>query len=226
MKSSQQKTARILSFFSLPFLLFALGIWYFELNKAPVITEPGEASVEILAFDPKLGSDPLPIGMGFFIDDKGTVLTSEHVVGDPNRQYRAKFMDGRLGIVTEISSYPEQDVATLVVRSSDEEVLTDLPYFTFSESDAVVGSTVYYGKERGLIVAVDQSLTAGKLHISKSLDKLIETDLILKSGNSGAAITNEKGQVIGMLAAIDKEGGHSFLIPSTELLKAINLSIY
>ncbi len=158
------------------------------------------------------------LGTGMLIDDKGNILTNNHVVAGAT-EINVLLADG--------TSYPGKLVGT--DRKTDLAVIhiaTDekLPAVTFGDSDQMeVGDwVVAIGHPRGLDQTVTQGIISAK-HRRGVLDPTsyqdyLQTDAAINPGNSGGPLINLAGQVVGVNAAIASQSGGfegiGFAIPS------------
>ena len=150
-------------------------------------------------------------GTGFVIDERGTIVTNAHVVGESS-QASVRFGDSGATIDAEVlGSDPSTDLAVLRVDPSRVGTLSPL---TFADSDAVrVGDEVVaIGHPFGL----DRTATAGIVsglgrEIQSpngfSIDEVIQTDAAINPGNSGGPLVDGKGRVVGVNSQIATAGG-------------------
>ncbi len=169
---------------------------------------------------PQLGS-----GSGVIISSDGYIVTNHHVIenaeniqitSNNNQSYNAKI----------IGSDEQNDIALLKIESLEE-----LPYAIFGDSDSTqIGEWVLaVGNPFNLTSTVTAGIISAK---SRSLDptgrttqSYIQTDAAVNPGNSGGALINEKGELIGINTAIQTQTGsyvgYSFAVPSNIAKKVI-----
>jgi len=169
---------------------------------------------------PQMGS-----GSGVIISSDGYIITNHHVIEtaediqittNDNQSYEAKV----------IGSDEQNDIALLKIESSEE-----LPYAVFGDSDSTqIGEWVLaVGNPFNLTSTVTAGIISAK---SRSLDptgrttqSYIQTDAAVNPGNSGGALINEKGELIGINTAIQTQTGsyvgYSFAVPSNIAKKVI-----
>jgi len=169
---------------------------------------------------PQIGS-----GSGVIISSDGYIVTNHHVIESAediqittnnNQSYEAKI----------IGSDEQNDIALLKIESSE-----DLPYAVFGDSDTTqIGEWVLaVGNPFNLTSTVTAGIISAK---SRSLDptgrttqSYIQTDAAVNPGNSGGALINNKGQLIGINTAIQTQTGsyvgYSFAVPSNIAKKVI-----
>ena len=169
---------------------------------------------------PQIGS-----GSGVIISSDGYIITNHHVIEtakdiqittNDNQSYDAKI----------IGSDEQNDIALLKIESEDE-----LPYAIFGDSDSTqIGEWVLaVGNPFNLTSTVTAGIISAK---SRSLDptgrttqSYIQTDAAVNPGNSGGALINNKGELIGINTAIQTQTGsyvgYSFAVPSNIAKKVI-----
>jgi serine protease Do len=154
------------------------------------------------------------LGSGFLIDDRGTVLTNNHVV-EGAEHVRVKLDDGRAFDAEVLGRDPLTDVALLRLEGAPK----GLPFVALGDSDATrVGDfLVAIGNPFGLASSVSSGILSARardIH-SGPYDDFLQTDAAINPGNSGGPLFNLKGEVIGMNTAIIREAtGIGFAVPS------------
>ena len=167
-------------------------------GHTPDQAQPGEA---------KSSDDSGRLGSGFVIDERGIIVTANHVIGDAD-DIEVIFSDGRMLRATVVGSDREIDVAVLQVNSG-----TPLHTVKFGDSDAVsVGDPVVaVGNPFGF----GETVTAGIISArhrnvpGKPFDSFLQTDAAMNRGNSGGPLFNMAGEVIGINTAIFSPSGDS-----------------
>ena len=170
-------------------------------------------------------------GTGFVIDDRGTIVTNAHVVGE-STQASVRFGDSGATVDAEVlGSDPSTDLA--VVRVDPSRVGTLHP-LTLADSDNVsVGDEVVaIGHPFGL----DRTATAGIVsglgrEIQSpngfSIDEVIQTDAAINPGNSGGPLVDGKGRVVGVNSQIATAGagggnvGVGFAVPANTVREVV-----
>jgi S1-C subfamily serine protease len=132
-------------------------------------------------------------GSGFFVDNKGLVLTNEHVVSDSG--YLAVQFDREHKVLAKlIASDPEKDVALLWVNMASFSSATAAPLYSGRDKGTVQeGERVF---TIGSPLSLDKIITTGI--VSKVEAHTIMSDLRISPGNSGGPLFNGAGQVIGL----------------------------
>jgi Do/DeqQ family serine protease len=157
------------------------------------------------------------LGSGVIIDaKKGYVVTNHHVINEAS-DIQVTLKDGRSYKAKKIGEDPESDIALLQIEADD------LKQLELADSDALrVGDfTIAIGNPFGLGQTVTSGIVSalgrGGLGI-EGYEDFIQTDAAINSGNSGGALVNLKGQLIGINTAIlGPNGGNigiGFAIPA------------
>ena len=162
-------------------------------------------------------------GSGVIISEDGYIVTNNHVVKDAseieitlnnNKIYKAKL----------VGTDSKMDIALLKI-----EVDEKLPYTTFADSDAIkVGEWVLaVGNPYNLTSTVTAGIISAKARNidSKGIQSFIQTDAAVNPGNSGGALVNTRGELIGINTMISSMTGsyvgYSFAVPSNITRKII-----
>src|SRR5256884_2644280 len=152
------------------------------------------------------GRLPAGAGSGVVLTPDGFLLTSAHVVSGRGRQGRAAFVDGREFAFSIVGSDALSDLA--VVRTDAR----DLEPATLGEAERLrVGQLViaignphgFAGSvTAGVVSALGRSLPARAGRDLRIIDNVIQTDAALNPGNSGGALVNGRGEVVGVNTAV------------------------
>jgi serine protease Do len=177
---------------------------------APVVKRvlPGVVCIEGKGHRRIVGEDTDPgFGSGVLIHPSGIILTNNHVVVDLDA-VDVTLADGRKFTTHDIRRDPKSDVALLKLT----DVKEPLPFLEFGDSDAMeVGDRVLaVGAPFGLLSSVTSGIVSAKsrhnLKLNQSED-FIQTDAAMNPGNSGGALVNLDGKLIGLTAAIKTRTG-------------------
>ena len=164
-------------------------------------------------------------GSGVLISPDGYIVTNNHVIKDAtsievmlnnNKLYKARL----------IGDDPSTDLAVVKIDTDP------LPYMVFGNSDSLaIGEWVLaVGNPFRLQSTVTAGIVSAKARNINVLEdfgieSFIQTDAAVNPGNSGGALVNTQGQVVGIIAAImtysGKYEGFSFAIPSNLTRKVI-----
>ena len=170
---------------------------------SPSVVQVNVREVQATPFGPQEGEG---VGSGVIYRKDGYIVTNAHVVQDSN-WVNVAFADGSTERGNVVGKDETTDIAVVKVDR------TDLPAAKFGNSrDLIVGqravaigspsgfqSTVTSGVIGGLNREVPADLTGGQQDVS--LVDLIQTDAAISPGNSGGALADQNGEVIGINVA-------------------------
>lgn len=162
-------------------------------------------------------------GSGVIISEDGYIVTNNHVIKDAteievtlnnNKLYKAKL----------IGTDSKMDIALLKIDSEGK-----LPYSAFADSDQVkVGEWVLaVGNPYNLTSTVTAGIVSAKARNldTRGIQSFIQTDAAVNPGNSGGALVNTRGELIGINTMISSPTGsytgYSFAVPSNITRKII-----
>jgi serine peptidase DegS len=138
------------------------------------------------------------MGSGVLVSEDGYVLTNHHVVSSA-QNIKIALWDGRLANAQVVGSDPETDLAVLKIK------LTNLPTVPIARDPSPrVGDVVLaIGNALGLSHTVTMGIISatGRDNIgSPTADGFLQTDAAINAGNSGGALVNARGELIGISA--------------------------
>ncbi|HPF11957.1 MAG TPA: trypsin-like peptidase domain-containing protein [Flavobacteriaceae bacterium] len=164
-------------------------------------------------------------GSGVIISPDGYIITNNHVIENAvqlevtlnnNKTYKAEI----------IGSDSKTDIALIKIDADD-----DLPFIPFADSNNVkVGEWVLaVGNPFNLTSTVTAGIVSAKARDLNEFDSnpqsFIQTDAAVNRGNSGGALVNTQGQLVGINTAITSETGsyvgYSFAVPSNTARKVV-----
>lgn len=169
------------------------------------------------------------IGSGVIVSEDGYIVTNNHVI-DGATNIDVKLNDGRSFEAEVIGTDPNTDLAVLKIEQND------LQFIEFGDSDELrvgqwvlavgnpmdLASTVTAGivsaKGRGLGILADQ---AGDF----AIESFIQTDAAVNQGNSGGALVNLRGELVGIptliLSPTGASAGNAFAVPVSIVQKVV-----
>jgi serine protease Do len=163
------------------------------------------------------GPAPTSLGSGFFIDERGTIVTNHHVI-EAAEEITVRTIDGRELQAELVGSDEPTDIAVLRIRGGGR-----FPYVTFDDASHVrVGDWVVavgnpFGLE-GTATAGIVSATGRRDAGSSAYVDYMQIDAPINRGNSGGPTFDLRGNVIGVNSAIfSPTGGNvgiGFAIPA------------
>jgi len=175
--------------------------------------------------DPRGGSDQVAsLGSGVIASADGFVLTNNHVVQAAD-EIAVALSDGRQVEARLVGADPESDLAVLKIEASD------LPVITFGSSDSLkVGDVVLaignpFDVGQTVTMGIVSALGRSNLGIN-TFENFIQTDAAINQGNSGGALVDSNGHLVGINTAIFSRTGGSigigFAIPSTLVVQVMD----
>jgi S1-C subfamily serine protease len=171
-----------------------------------------------------LSSSGGSIGSGFVYDEKGHIVTNNHVVQAGNI-YRVVFRDGKTYAATLVGSDVDSDLAVLRIVNPPTTLkslkLGDSKALKIGEEVIAIGNP--FGLEGTLTVGVvsqkDRLLPTGRGY---SIPGVIQTDAAINPGNSGGPLLNMRGEVVGVNTAIEPAGvGIGYAVPSSIVARVV-----
>src|ERR1700761_880538 len=140
------------------------------------------------------------LGSGVIVDAMGTIVTNQHVIAGAD-SIRVQLADGRIADATLIGQDTDTDIAILSLK------IGDLPVMPMGRSDTLrVGDIVLaIGNPYGLSQTVTQGIVSatgrGQLGLA-TFENFIQTDAAINLGNSGGALINAYGDLVGINTAV------------------------
>ena len=159
------------------------------------------------------------MGSGVIVSPDGYLITNNHVIEDAD-QIEVTTNDNRVFSADLIGTDPSSDIAVLKIIGNDP-----FPFVRFADSDQTrIGEWVLaVGNPFNLNSTVTAGIISAKARDLNPYDatnqSFIQTDAAVNSGNSGGALVNTNGDLIGINTAITSNGmgtfiGYSFAVPS------------
>src|SRR5215203_2994245 len=168
------------------------------------------------------------LGSGFVYDNKGRIITNNHVVGDA-KIVDITLVDGNRYTANVIGTDIFSDIAVLEIVGNLTQQSPPLnPLIIGNSSELEVGEQVIaIGNPFGLAGTMTTGIISqtGRLlpdpQTGFSIPNAIQTDTIINPGNSGGPLLNMNGQVIGMNTAGLFGSGIGFAIPSNAITRIV-----
>lgn len=162
-------------------------------------------------------------GSGVVISSDGYIITNNHVVANAS-EIEITLNNKKVHKAKLIGSDENNDIALVKIE------VKDLPYITFANSDLVkIGEWVLaVGNPYNLTSTVTAGIISAKgrdLDGNNNIESYIQTDAAVNSGNSGGALVNTRGELVGINTAITSHTGsyvgYSFAVPSNIAKKVV-----
>ena len=157
------------------------------------------------------------LGSGVIIDsDKGYVITNFHVIQEAD-EIKVTLKDGREFTAKKIGEDQQSDIALLQIKAKDlsQVKLANSDQLRVGDFAIAIGNP--FGLGQTVTSGIVSALGRSGLNI-ENLENFIQTDAAINSGNSGGALINLRGELIGINTAIlGPNGGNigiGFAIPS------------
>jgi Do/DeqQ family serine protease len=163
------------------------------------------------------------VGSGVIISSDGYIVTNNHVVANAN-QLQVTLNNNKSYEAEFIGSDPNSDIALLKIKADEK-----LPYLAFADSDNTkIGEWVLaVGNPFNLTSTVTAGIISAKARNLGRIDQsFIQTDAAVNPGNSGGALVNTNGDLVGINTAISSQTGsyvgYSFAVPSNIAKKVVD----
>lgn len=165
----------------------------------------------------------LGTGSGVIINADGYIVTNNHVINNAS-ELSVTLNNNKTYTAEVVGTDPKTDIALLKIDADE-----DLPYVTFGNSDSVqIGEWVLaVGNPFNLTSTVTAGIISAKSRdlTGQSSQSFLQTDAAVNPGNSGGALVNTNGELIGINTAISSQTGsyvgYSFAVPSNIARKVI-----
>ncbi len=161
-------------------------------------------------------------GSGVIISSDGYIVTNNHVVENAD-QITVTLNDNREFTATTIGTDPTTDLALIKIDGEN------LPTLVIGDSDKLkVGEWVLaVGNPFNLTSTVTAGIVSAKARNlgANGIESFIQTDAAINSGNSGGALVNVRGELVGINAMLYSQTGsftgYGFAIPTTIMKKVV-----
>ncbi len=237
-----QATTVFLAFF---WLFYGQAPFLKEQESAPIITaqfsyrhaveKAMPAVVHILTTDNRprparlwayaLGKKPekekfVGVGSGIVMNTDGHILTNAHVIRGA-KDILIELADGRRFPAERVASDSETDIAVLKINAPHLAYLKPAQGKNLTVGDVVLAIGNPYSLKQTATLGIVSALN--RTHpVLDSSDDFIQTDAVVNPGNSGGALINAQGELVGMTNAIYSENGKNngiaFSIPVERLM--------
>lgn len=214
-----------------------------QLSFAPVVERAGPAVVNVYAqrmVQGGLSRDPFyrrfsaprveqSLGSGVIVRADGIIVTNNHVIENA-QQLKVVLSDRREFDAELVLADPRVDLAVLRIRAGEN--LPTLP-FADTQHNTQVGDLVLaignpYGLERTVTSGIISALARTEVGVS-DYAFFIQTDAAVNRGNSGGALVDMNGALVGINSAIFSETGGSngigFAIPSEMVRRVVESAV-
>lgn len=169
-----------------------------ELGFAAAVAASSPAVANV--FTERGDSGPGTLGSAVVIDPVGYLVTNSHVVSDAE-DILVELADGRVTTAEVVGMDPDTELALLQID------LPDLPSIRLGRSDNLaVGEVVLaignaYGLSQSVTMGIVSATGRGQLGFT-TYEDFIQTDAAINAGNSGGALINSRGELVGINTAV------------------------
>lgn len=166
------------------------------------IYESVKDSVVMITVESRYGT---AVGSGFVYDDKGHIVTNNHVVAD-GIEFTVSFLDGTVLSATLVGQDPDTDLAVLKIDPKD---ISLKPLRLGNSSNLKIGEMIIaVGNPFELAGSVTLGIVSQKGRLLPTergylIPGIIQIDAAINPGNSGGPLLNSKGEVVGITTAIE-----------------------
>jgi serine protease DegS len=163
------------------------------------------------------------LGSGVIVDAGGHIITNNHVIANADT-IMVTLADGRVTRAVVVGRDPDTDLALLAIK------LKQLPVMPFGRSDQLqVGDGVLaIGNPLGLSQTVTHGIVSatGRSQLGvATFEDFIQTDAAINAGNSGGALINTLGELIGInTAVLGKNNGGDISVEGISFAIPVNLA--
>lgn len=155
------------------------------------------------------------LGSGVILDTDGHLVTNHHVIQGAD-QIRVQLADGRVATPTIVGTDPDTDLAVLRVDLDNPPVMPMGRSNVLRAGDVVLAIGNPFGLSQTVTQGIVSAIGRGRLGVT-DFEDFIQTDAAINFGNSGGALINADGELIGINTAVLAQtlgtDGISFAIP-------------
>ncbi|WP_206606358.1 S1C family serine protease [Steroidobacter cummioxidans] len=155
------------------------------------------------------------LGSGVILDADGHLVTNDHVIRGAD-QIRVQLADGRVATPTIVGTDPDTDLAVLRVDLENPPVMPMGRSNVLRAGDVVLAIGNPFGLSQTVTQGIVSATGRGRLGVT-DFEDFIQTDAAINFGNSGGALINADGELIGINTAVLAQtlgtDGISFAIP-------------
>ncbi len=168
------------------------------------------------------------LGSGVILSPDGYIVTNNHVVDGADR-LEVSLNDNRTFNATVIGTDPSTDIALIKIDADNLHVIPigDSESLKIGEWVLAVGNPFGFTSTvtTGIVSAKARSISSITGNISGGIESFIQTDAAVNPGNSGGALVNLSGELVGINTAIYSQtgnyAGYSFAIPTSIVKKVV-----
>ncbi len=163
------------------------------------------------------------LGSGVVVDSGGTIVTNQHVIAGA-QEIKVQLSDGRIADATIVGQDPDTDLAILHLGMDNLPVMPVGRSDTLRAGDIVLAIGNPYGLSQTVTQGIVSATGRGQLGLA-TFENFIQTDAAINLGNSGGALIDAQGDLVGINTAVLNRAqggpeGIGFAIP-VELVRGV-----
>jgi S1-C subfamily serine protease len=140
------------------------------------------------------------LGSGVIVDAMGTIVTNQHVIAGAD-SIRVQLADGRIADATIVGQDTDTDIAILDLKISNVPVMPLGRSDTLRVGDIVLAIGNPYGLSQTVTQGIVSATGRGQLGLA-TFENFIQTDAAINLGNSGGALIDAHGDLVGINTAV------------------------
>jgi tetratricopeptide (TPR) repeat protein len=195
-------------------MLTSLSITYADQTLVDLVKKVKPCVVLIQTFDKD--NKPIGQGSGFFVDNKGGLITNHHVI------------EGAYSATIKTSTGKEYPVQGIIAKDTEADIVKLVVNMTDADNTSFLNLSVNVPSEGEDIVVIgnplglESSVSTGIVSAVRDIPafgKIIQITSPISPGSSGSPVLNSKSEVIGIATLIATKGQNlNFAIPSDKIL--------
>ena len=207
-------------------------------NIQVIVNNSGAGFVQPFRRNPNGSQTQEALGSGFVWDNQGHIVTNNHVVAGAS-MISVTLADGSTYPAKLVGADPNSDLAVIQMNGPTDQLrpvsLADSNQVKVGQLAIAIGNPFGLSgtMTEGIVSALSRSLPVDTSNNNSSFQSgatytipdIIQTDAAINPGNSGGVLVNDRGQVIGVTAAIQStvnaNSGIGFVIPSSIVQRVV-----
>ncbi len=178
-------------------------------QKAPARSAQADDAASRFFFGDRVQRNQVQIGLGsgVIVSPEGYLLTNDHVIAGAD-DIEVRLADGRQARARLVGTDPETDVAVLKIELGALPVISLGDASRLQVGDAVLAIGNPFNVGQTVTAGIVSALRRNRLGLS-TFEDFIQTDAAINRGNSGGALVDARGALVGISTAIYSESGGS-----------------
>ena len=176
-----------------------VSIYTRTLVSQPLSSEISDPLFRALYQDRMVTRPRRGLGSGVIVSSDGLILTTLHVISEVDNIVIALW-DGRVAEARVVGTDPSTDLAVLKIDLDDLPVASLISEARLRTGDVVLAIGNAFGLSHTVTMGIVSATGRGQLNLT-SLEDFIQTDAAINAGNSGGALINPRGEIVGINSA-------------------------